>query len=412
MKVSWYYSLLFILIINQIQSLKIDEYISTIDSLLLDSHFVDEYRKWTLKLLEDPDYLYPKKPYQAFPCEIPQTTARNEPTTVHNLRPSDVQCVAAIGDSLTAALGAYATTPIGLFTENRGISWSIGGDYDYDSALTVPNILRKYNPNLKGYATKQSLIFGKGQNSSHNGLNAAESGDTASYMLDQANMIYQRIVKKGLCDLQNDWKVVTLLIGGNDLCLFCNDLNAYSPQTYVKHIQDTLDYFHANFPKTFVNLVLVLNVTHVKEMNAGGLVCSLLHKNTCPCAAYPKGNDSVILQQWLNDYKRLAVELVNSGRYDTRDDFTVVVQPFMANTPIPLDESGEIDYSYFAPDCFHFSAKGHSRSALALWNNMLEPIGEKKWEWHPEEALECPTAERPYFATSKNSPQSYENIPF
>merc|ERR1712110_1156756 len=108
----------------------------------------------------------------------------------------------------------------------------------------------------------------------------------------------------------------------------------------------------------------------------------LLHKNTCPCAAYPKGNDSVILQ------------------------------PFMANTPIPLDESGEIDYSYFAPDCFHFSAKGHSRSALALWNNMLEPIGEKKWEWHPEEALECPTAERPYFATSKNSPQSYENIPF
>lgn len=48
-------------------------------------------------------------------------------------------------------------------------------------------------------------------------------------------------------------------------------------------------------------------------------------------------------------------------------------------------------------------AKGHNRSALALWNNMLEPVGEKLWEWHPEEQFQCPTAERPYFATSKNS---------
>jgi len=56
----------------------------------------------------------------------------------------------------------------------KGISWSIGGDYNFDDALTLPNILRLYNPNLKGYSTKQSLIFGKGQNSSNNGLNAGK----------------------------------------------------------------------------------------------------------------------------------------------------------------------------------------------------------------------------------------------
>jgi len=109
-----------ILLINKIQTLKIDEYISTIDSLLLDKHFVDEYRKWTLKLLSDPDYLFPKRPIAGFPCEIPQITTRNDPITVHSLRPGDIQCVAAIGDSLTAALGAYTATPIGLFTEYRG----------------------------------------------------------------------------------------------------------------------------------------------------------------------------------------------------------------------------------------------------------------------------------------------------
>lgn len=56
----------------------------------------------------------------------------------------------------------------------KGISWSIGGDYNFDDALTLPNIFRLYNPNLKGYSTKQSLIFGKGQNSSNNGLNAGK----------------------------------------------------------------------------------------------------------------------------------------------------------------------------------------------------------------------------------------------
>jgi hypothetical protein len=42
---------------------------------------------------------------------------------------------------------------------------------------------------------------------------------------------------------------------------------------------------------------------------------------------------------------------------------------------------------------------------------MLEEVGQKKWEWHKDEKLECPTPERPYFATSKNSAQRFEKIP-
>lgn len=58
-----------------------------------------------------------------------------------------------------------------------------------------------------------------------------------------------------------------------------------------------------------------------------------------------------------------------------------------------------------------YLGKGHSRAALSLWNSMLEPIGQKKWEWYVGETIECPTADRPYFATRKNSPQSSEKIP-
>ncbi len=65
-------------------------------------------------------------------------------------------------------------------------------------------------------------------------------------------------------------------------------------------------------------------------------------------------------------------------------------------------------------NCFEYcsiSGKGQSRAALSLWNNMLEPVGQKLWEWHLGEQIECPTQDRPYFATRLNSPQSFEKIP-
>jgi phospholipase B1 len=109
-----------------------------------------------------------------------------------------------------------------------------------------------------------------------------------------------------------------------------------------------------HFPRTFVNLVLVLDVRNVEKLNAGGNVCRLLHNRTCPCAAFPTPDDRKTLNDWLHLYHQYLLDLVNPGRYDTRPDFTVVVQPFMAHTQLPLID-GQIDYSYFAPDCFHFS---------------------------------------------------------
>lgn len=117
-----------------------------------------------------------------------------------------------------------------------------------------------------------------------------------------------------------------------------------------------MDFFHANIPRAFVNLVLTIDVRSVEILNAGGLVCELLHNNTCPCAAYPPSDhDRVMLANYTRAYHQKLIDLVNTGRYDNKSDFTVVVQPFMAHTPLPLQPNGEPDYNYFAPDCFHFS---------------------------------------------------------
>jgi hypothetical protein len=110
---------LILFFVNEIKSLDINKYASEIEDLFLDKEFVKEYDKWTSKLFSDPEYLHGKQ-LGAFPCNTTQEEVRDGPINVHSLRPGDVQCVGAIGDSLTAGLGARANTAIGLLTEWRG----------------------------------------------------------------------------------------------------------------------------------------------------------------------------------------------------------------------------------------------------------------------------------------------------
>ena len=64
------------------------------------------------------------------------------------------------------------------------------------------------------------------------------------------------------------------------------------------------------------------------------------------------------------------------------DDLLSILQP----------EGDGPDLSYFAPDCFHLSLKGHRAAADALWDNMIEPVGKKRTKWSPGETVECPTS--------------------
>jgi phospholipase B1, membrane-associated len=135
-----------------------------------------------------------------------------------------------------------------------------------------------------------------------------------------------------------------------------------------------------------------------------GLICKVLHEGECPCAAFPESQESEeLLVEYTKNYTRLVAELAASGRYDTKDDFTVVLQPYYRDFNPPRLDNGEVDLSFFAPDCFHPSAKAHAYAATGLWNNMLEPVGKKTTTMTPGEPIKCPTKESPFLFTNRNS---------
>jgi phospholipase B1, membrane-associated len=129
-------------------------------------------------------------------------------------------------------------------------------------------------------------------------------------------------------------------------------------ERYLTAVRDTLDrLYRAPLPRTLINLVLVRDVRYIPPMNNVEHVCRVLRQHLCPCATITHAEHARLLDDYLAEYHRVLIDLVNSGRYNDRDDFTVVIQPFMGRTSYPHMNQHRLDSSYFSPDCFHLSGR-------------------------------------------------------
>lgn len=101
----------------------------------------------------------------------------------------------------------------------------------------------------------------------------------------------------------------------------------------------------------FVNLVPTPKIVGFDELSNENYICRTFLNELCPCA-------SSISENYTQQYQQVLIDLIKSKRYDVRDDFTVVIQPFLLDTQYPIRNSNNtIDKSYLAPDCFHFSGR-------------------------------------------------------
>ena len=123
-----------------------------------------------------------------FPCNVNGFRSEKVPESVHKLRPGDIDIVAAVGDSLTSATAANSMALWEVLIENRGLSWCIGGQDTWRTHLTLPNILKEFNPALFGYSLADS--FNVHRNSQ---FNVAENIATTSDMPFNAAKLVERM---------------------------------------------------------------------------------------------------------------------------------------------------------------------------------------------------------------------------
>ncbi|KAI0237111.1 Phospholipase B1, membrane-associated [Lamellibrachia satsuma] len=339
--------------------------------------------------------------YVTFNCPI-EKSPNGPPKTVHELRPSDINVIAAMGDSITAGHGLGAESIVDVLVKNRGESWSIGGDKSLDEGiLTLTNLVRKYSPDVKGFSIGANWI-----SEDDAGFNVAFGGHQAIDMPSDAHELIQRLQlsnDEGSIDYQNDWKLTTILIGGNDICDYCKDRQLRSVEKYAENMMQALDLLQKHVPRMLVQVVVMFDVSPLRVLQDGYL-CGIMQERMCECAM-TSGTRQELRPLQLQYYEALKQLIEESGRYDQKDDFTVVLQPFMRDWRPPQDGQGRIDRSYFAPDCFHPGRKMHRAMAYMLWNNMFIPVGEKPLQYDYKKNLRysCPTKDAPYIYTNQNS---------
>jgi len=326
------------------------------------------------------------------------------PTSAHKVRPADIRIIAGLGDSLTAANGAGATNALQVLLQYRGLTFALGGDKDLDSHITVANVLKKYNPALFGmsHGIGAVNVWNVAQ------LNAGVPGAESSDLVGQARDLVHKMQIHSEVNIQQDWKLINIFIGGNDICAYCHDNGngVHSPQHFADNIVAAVRILQENLPRTIVSLTMMLHLEILRAVDNGHGFCQGLHLFECDCETNSHFTNDDIKAACIG-YQQTQQAIQDSGMFDTRDDFTLVLQPFFKdNLMPPLLPNGQVNEAFFAPDCFHFSQFGHAVVGKALWNNLLEPVGAKTTAYNLSDTtvpLACPQASCPFIRTTKNS---------
>ncbi|KAL6486458.1 hypothetical protein MHYP_G00058500 [Metynnis hypsauchen] len=352
---------------------------------------------------------YPEKTRPASfkhpPFRCPDMTPSTSiPTSVELVKAADIKVIAALGDSLTTAIGANATTVLGIPIEFRHVSWSIGGYGTFQDVITLANIIRLFNPSVVGPAPTKT-VHGTPAPLSETGFNLAVTGHNTFNLPGQTRHLIDTLKTYEGVNFDEDWKLLTILIGMNDICDYCKDKSLFSVENFVHYMSVSLEMLMNEVPRLIVNVVQILPMETLREVQKPTPGC-LLQRSFCSCLVKP-ATGSADLKELIEvnlQFQTALEQLLYSARF-FKSDFAVVLQPFLKYADPPRHPNGKIDMSFFTPDCFHFTMKGHEELAKGLWNNMFQPEGEKFMveSFSNPIQLMCPPVDHPYIYTKPNA---------
>ncbi|KAF7661483.1 hypothetical protein LDENG_00260730 [Lucifuga dentata] len=336
------------------------------------------------------------------------------PTSVEFVKAGDIKVVAALGDSLTTGVGSNANNVLELGVEFRHLSWSIGGFGSFQDVITLANIIKLFNPNVIG-ASSDRTTYGQEEDPPFDktGFNLATSGDNTNQLPGQTRRLIDTLKAHEHVNFKEDWKLLTILIGMNDICDYCQNKTLFSANNFIQYMTISLEMLMNEVPRIIVNVVQVLYMEPLREVTKPTATCQR-QQAFCPCLVLPaEGSPELQEVVKLNlEFQKRLEELLSNDRF-FKNDFAVVLQPFLKNASPARLSNGMIDFSFFTHDCFHFSVKGHEELAKGLWNNMFQPVGGKTMvdNFTYPITLMCPPSDHPYIFTRLNVSSSTQSGP-
>jgi hypothetical protein len=144
--------------------------------------------------------------------------------------------------------------------------------------LTLPNILKEFNKNLYGYATKKIA------SSSDSMLNVAVTGSMSKDMMTEAKNLISLMKKDKKVDIQKHWKLITILFGANDFCEICKTKNQTAAiETASNELLAVLRFLQSNLSRTLINVVSPPDVATLLNLTNRPIICKMINPFVCPC---------------------------------------------------------------------------------------------------------------------------------
>lgn len=310
----------------------------------------------------------------------------------YHLRPQDIKSITALGDSITAGFGMISgRPPLSTVLEYRGKVFSIGGDPDEH---TISNFLSVYNPHLKGASVGTTMPFAKGNNL-NNGVSGAKTQD-----LDGEVTRLVKLYNSKYKDFKDEWKLITLFIGANNVCLLCTPPITKLPgkadaDVFESNVRHVLDRIRNEIGTSFINLVGLFNVSSVYEASRGDPYCEFVfdpsHMTVCSCIQADKEQRhaaDLVIHEYNTRLKKLEIEYKH--KYS---NMGISYQPGFTQFEIAKYKQAYLS----GVDCFHPNKCANQAMALLLWNNMFSNSTEKNIPMKMESIeIVCPNPLRPY----------------
>ena len=320
------------------------------------------------------------------------------------IHPSQIECFGVLGDSISAGFSMQSHSIFKDLYEYRGEAFASGGLPNFP---TIPNIFLQNYPNLQinqscasfaktfithsinqyqqnhSFNFHNSIVLNELENSGNINCNVAISGALSNQLEQMWNNLQQEWQK---FQCTNRWKLLTIMIGANDICEYCINGFNNTVDTYIFNMEQLLKNIVGQSEKMFINVVSTFDVSLTQDWQH--IDCDAIHYliNECPCilGRNRQKNAKEKVGELYKVINHKLIALIKKYK-NKKENVEMSLQPILEDFKI-------YNQSYLSSlDCFHPSEFANKVMATILWNNMFLPPEKKMTNMEFLQPLYVPT---------------------